>query len=296
MTFRITSKSIGQTTLHGLASNQARLAKLQEQLSSGKSISRPSDDPGGTVAAMQLRSEIGRNEQYVRSANDGLGRLATIDGLLAGPDGVLTSLRTAQDRLLQGMSGASTPAAREALAREVESLRDGILERANETYLGRPLFGGTTAGRAAYDASGTYVGTNGATTRTVGSAAEVRVDITGPEVFGDEASGVFANLTAIAAGLRAGGTDLGDDLTLLQRNLDRVIGAAGDIGARTNRVEAMKQAATDRILDLQQGLEAVEDIDLPRTVVDLQLQEAAYQAALGATSKVITPSLVQFLR
>ncbi|RJK92457.1 flagellar hook protein [Vallicoccus soli] len=294
MAFRVTSKSIAQSTLHGLAANQARLAKVQEQLSSGKTISRPSDSPGGTVSAMQLRSEIGVNEQYVRNADDGLGRLGSIDNQLQG---VIASLHTAQDRLLQGMStGSSSPASREALAREIESLRDGILERSNETYLGRPLFGGTTPGQVAYGKDLAYRGDGGATTRTVGASAEVRVDVTGPEVFGDDATGVFANLTAIAAGLRAGGTGLEGDLALLQQNTARAIGAAGDIGARTNRVEAMKQAANDRVLTLKGGLEAVEDIDLPRTIVDLQLQEAAYQAALGATSKVITPSLVQFLR
>lgn len=294
MTFRITSKSIGQTTLAGLAANQARLAKAQEQLSSGKMISRPSDSPGGTVSAMQLRSEIGVNEQYVRNADDGLGRLGSIDNQLQG---ALDELHTAQDRLLQGMStGSSSPASREALARQIESLRDGLIERANETYLGRPLFGGTTPGTSAYTAGGVYQGDTGQTTRTVGAGSNVRIDVTGPEVFGDGVTGVFANLTAIADGLRNDPEGLDDDLALLQQNTARMIGAAGDIGARTNRVEAMKQAATDRVLNLKGGLEAVEDIDLPRTIVDLQLQEAAYQAALGATAKVITPSLVQFLR
>ena len=58
----------------------------------------------------------------------------------------------------------------------------------------------------------------------------------------------------------------------------------------------MRQAADDRVIDLNSQLSNVEDIDLPKTITDLQLQQTAYQAALAATAKVVQPSLVDFLR
>ncbi len=72
--------------------------------------------------------------------------------------------------------------------------------------------------------------------------------------------------------------------------------ALGEIGARYNRVETMKNRANHQIVTLRSSLSEVEDIDLPATIMDLQLQETAYKAALSATARVIQPSLVDFLR
>jgi flagellar hook-associated protein 3 FlgL len=69
-----------------------------------------------------------------------------------------------------------------------------------------------------------------------------------------------------------------------------------DVGARYNRVQSAQQSADDRSLTIANSLSTVEDVDLPKTIVQLQLQQVAYQAALGATAKVVTPSLVDFLR
>ncbi len=60
-----------------------------------------------------------------------------------------------------------------------------------------------------------------------------------------------------------------------------------EIGARTNRVEYALTAATDASLRLTSSLSEIENTDLVKATVDLQLQEVAYQAALGATSRVI---------
>jgi flagellar hook-associated protein 3 FlgL len=72
--------------------------------------------------------------------------------------------------------------------------------------------------------------------------------------------------------------------------------AQASVGARSNRVQSLQQTANDRQVDLQSQLSEVEDIDLPKTITDMTLQQTAYQAALGATAKVIQPSLMDFLR
>jgi flagellar hook-associated protein 3 FlgL len=63
-----------------------------------------------------------------------------------------------------------------------------------------------------------------------------------------------------------------------------------------NVVTQMKQAAQDRLLDVTSQLSDVEDVDPPTTIMELQLQQASYQAALAASARVIQPSLIDFLR
>jgi len=79
---RVTEQSLMATSLVGLQGNIDRLQRLQQQMTSGKTIQRPSDSPGGTVEAMQLRGDLRLSAQYARNANDGIGWLGTLDGTM----------------------------------------------------------------------------------------------------------------------------------------------------------------------------------------------------------------------
>src|SRR3954452_7704418 len=153
---RVTEGSIHTRVLANLQRNIAKGEKIQQQLSSGKQINRPSDSPTGTVTSMQLRGESRANQQYARNADDGLGWLSNLQDTLSSTS---TLVNRARDLTVQGLSsGTNDASSREALATEIDQIRSTLIGYANTKYLGRPVFGGTTAGDAAYDASGTYVG------------------------------------------------------------------------------------------------------------------------------------------
>lgn len=293
--YRVTQRSVGQRTLANLQNNLSRLGTLQQQLSSGKQISKPSDSPTGTVSSMQFRSEISTNEQWSRNAQDGMSWLGTADTTLTA---ALDSVRRVRDLTVQGLNaGAAGPDAQAALATEVGALRGSLIGQANTTYLGRPIFGGVTAGSQAYDSSGAFVGNTSGINRAVGAGSPVRVDANGPEAFGSGTDSLFSVVADINTHLTSGdSTALANDLNRLDVATKNLTGALAGIGARYNQVEQSAQAATDRATSLKSGLSDVEDIDLPKTIVDLQLQQTAYQAALGATAKIIQPSLTDFLR
>jgi flagellar hook-associated protein 3 FlgL len=292
---RVTESSITTRVLANLQRNISRGGQLQEQLSSGKLINRPSDSPTGAVSSMQLRSDQRVFEQYSRNADDGMAWLSTLDSSMSSS---VSRVGQVRDLTLQGMnSGAMNAESRRALAVEVDSIRQGLIDTANAKYLDRPVFGGTTAGGAAYDAAGTYLGDNGTVTRTVGDNTKVRVDANGPEFFGEGDYQIFAVLQNISDSLQAGDTaGLAEGLNKLDVAGDKMKAALSGVGARYNRVSQMQETATDRILSLKTQRSDVEDVDLPQTIMEMQLQETAYQAALAATAKVIQPSLIDFLR
>ena len=297
---RVTQQSISTRVLTGLQHNQSRLADLQEKLSSGRQLNRPSDSPTGTVSALQLRGEIRAVQQYQRNADNGLGWLGTLDSTLTS---MSDQVNRARDLTLQGMSSGSGASvqSREALASEIDHLRESLIGLANTTYLNRPVFGGDTAGPKAYDpATGTFAPTApvGTVERVVAADSPVRVDLTGPEAFGADGDPdqLFAVLAQIATHLRTDPGQLSTDLANLDIAQDRLQTQLSGVGARYNRVSTMQQTAEDRLLTLSTQLSDVEDIDLPQTVMDLRLQETAYEAALAASAKVIQPSLMDFLR
>src|SRR4051794_9120452 len=100
---RVTERSIHTRVLNNLQRSIAKGEKIQEQLSSGKVINRPSDSPTGTVTSMQLRGETRANQQYARNADDGMGWLNMLQSALDSSSTVVNQVR---DLTVQ----ASTPA------------------------------------------------------------------------------------------------------------------------------------------------------------------------------------------
>ena len=297
--FRVTQRTVSTTMMNGLQGNLARMQKLQEQLSSGKQVSRPSDSPVKTVEALQFRSSIRRTEQYVRNADDGLALLGTADSALT--DGLELTGRI-RELVLRGMDDSNNAQGRAALATEVEVLRDSLLGIANTRYLDRPVFGGDTSGSAAFDGTGSYVGDGQQAMRTLEAGVQVGVTVPGTEIFGNDGDPdqLFAVLQQLSTALRdettGRHTALQGGLVRLDTAVDRIVSKLGEIGARYNRVETVKASRESALVTLATSLAEVEDIDLPKTIVELQMQEVAYKAALGATARAVQPSLLDFLR
>jgi flagellar hook-associated protein 3 FlgL len=313
---RVTQQGLQRASLNQLQSNLSEMARLQERLTTGKVIAKPSDDPAGTVDAMRLRSAQRATAQHGRNAADGDSWLTTVDSALGD---ALTQLRRARNLTVQGASNGSQGASsRSALAAELRATADGLFEVANTTYLGRSVFAGTST-QGAYTRTDagtvTYTGRPGAeVVRQVSDTTTVRVDSAGAEVFGvdvvdadgelvrDPATGeavgmsVFSLLREVAAKVEAGDPDVGDFLTDIDTRMNAFLSEVGSVGTRHKQVLQAQDALKTHTISLTNQLSSVEDADLAKTIVDLQLQEVGYQAALGATSRVLQPSLLDFLR
>jgi flagellar hook-associated protein 3 FlgL len=293
-TARITQRQSVATSLAALQLGMSRLAKSQEKMSTGRNINRPSDSPTGTNDAMRLRAALAAKAQYSANAQDGASWLGNADTTLTS---MLDEVRRARDLVVQGAStGNSDPDAREALAQEVTQIRAGLLSEANTQYLGRPLFGGTTASTTAYDSTGTYVGDGNDVNRTVGDGISIAVNVTGPKAFSSGSDNLFGVLDDIVTQLRTDPASLSTSLTRLDAVTGSMKTALSDVGARENRVDTAMSNLDSATLDTKSALSNVEDVDIASATMDLQMQEVAYQASLAATARVIQPSLVDFLK
>jgi flagellar hook-associated protein 3 FlgL len=292
---RVTQSMMMGRSYEALQTGLGRLSKVQEQLSTGRIINRPSDSPTDATAAMRIRASLADQTQYTRNVEDGIGWLGQIDNTLTS---VLGQIRRARDLGLQGANATSMGSqAREALAVEVDQIRDSLIDASNASYLGRPVFGGVVDGKKAYDASGSFVGVDGDVVRTVAKGVKVSVNVNGPDAFGPPGAGLFDDLSELAASLRSGDTTgLQTQLDNLDVDLSRVTSVLGDVGARYNRLERARQAASDLSLSLSSSLAEIENVDLARATMDLKLHEVAYQAGLSATARLVQPSLSDFLR
>src|SRR4051795_3478110 len=122
---RITQRAVGLTSLAGLNRNLDAVAKLQQQLTSGRLISAPSDSPTGTNKAMQTRSDKAATAQQARNITDAKSWLEQGDSTLRE---MLDTSRRVRDLTVQGLNqGASSDESQKALATEVSSLLEGLI-------------------------------------------------------------------------------------------------------------------------------------------------------------------------
>lgn len=291
---RVTHNSIAANVLANLQSNISRLGETQQRLSSGKQINKPSDSPAATVSVMALRSELAANKQYARNADDGLGWLSSADSALQASSQQVTRARSL---VLQGMStGTQGLEARQSLAQEIRQISESLRDAANTSYLDRPIFGGTTNEVMAYPGGTTFNGDGENVMRTIGMNTKIAVNVDGKTIFGEGANSIFGVLADVAYKLENDPDALKDELPRLDTVAVGIRNGLSIVGARTNQLERMRQAADDAVMNVSKSLSDVEDIDLPQTITELQLQQTAYQAALAAGARVVQPSLIDFLR
>ncbi|MGQ7295888.1 flagellar hook-associated protein FlgL [Quadrisphaera sp. KR29] len=206
MTERVTHRSIQEASLARLQGNLQAMSLLQSQVSSGKKITKPSDDPTGTVSSLALRQQLRLNEQYTVQGDDGLSWLSMQDTALQT---TTSQLRAARTLVVQALNqGVQTDGTRTAISVELDGILQTVLSLANTQYQGRSVFAGTsgpgdavvpvspevtgpgTAPAVAYTpATYSWAPTGTGDTkveRQVDAQSTVRVDSNGARIFGTD--------------------------------------------------------------------------------------------------------------
>ncbi len=295
---RLTNSMAMRSTMRDLSSSFSRLQTNQARTSSGKAFQRVSDDPGRAVDALALRQRLRRSDQLSRTADDTSARLRSSDTALVSSLDVMT--RVKELTVQASNSGSSTPAKRAVIAAELNGLRDELIGLANTEYLGRPLFNGTAAG-AAYDPStGAYNGNATNFERSVAPGLTITANLTGEQIYGvqsDPAGDLFAVIDRLAAAVSAGdNATIAAEHTNLDAAATRLGGAAAEVGRRASHLESITTRTDIDRADLTERLSIVEDVDLAEALIAMQASENAYTATLQAASRVLPPSLVDYLR
>ncbi|HEY5248307.1 MAG TPA: flagellar hook-associated protein FlgL [Dermatophilaceae bacterium] len=300
MSYRVTSASLGLSVMDGLQANLSRLQRTQEQLSSGRRINRVSDSPVDAASAMRLRAEQSANEQVGRNIDDGLNNLGAADIAFTS---MSTQVQRVRQLVVAGLSDSNSASDRAAIATEIDQLKEGLIAQANTRYLGRPIFAGTQDVPLAYDTTtGQYLGNGSAVQRSISidGATRLGVSVPGPEAF----STLFSDaggpgiLDRISAALRdpAGPAGLNTELSNLDIASTTMQSARSVVVSLYNRLLGIQSVGGTRLDAVTAQLALAENIDLPKTIIDMQIQSTSYQAALGASAKIIQPSLLDFLR
>jgi flagellar hook-associated protein 3 FlgL len=302
---RITTSMVQRNVLLDLNRLSEKLAHTQSKASSGKEITRPSDDPFGAARAMGLRATMEANEQYQRNIQEAQGWQDATESAL---ESITSYIGRAQDLLLQGSTDTADQTSRNAIASEIDQIIQGVKESANATYGDKYLMSGTATSVAPYrlGADDAYYGNDAGldpaipgVVREIGPGVTMSINTVAREMLGDGTDGKLLNtLRDIASHLRTNdGTALrGADLAGIKTRMNELLEVRARNGSMTNRLEA----ATTRMSQIQEAvtkeLSQTEDADIAKTIIEFNSQSAAYQASLRAGASIVQASLMDFLR
>lgn len=180
---RVTHRMITSQVMTNLNTITGRLLRVQDMLSSGKTLRRPSDDPVKLNHVLLLRTSIRKLEQYVQNAEDGASWLNLTDTSLNQATALLQKIRTLA---VQGANGTLTPEDRQMIATEVEKYFEELIGVGNTSYAGRYIFAGTetlTVPFAVESGRIVYRGNGASVRREIEEGVIVELGVPGDEVF-----------------------------------------------------------------------------------------------------------------
>ena len=293
---RITHQSQFESALRRLSVSQGGVAEAERRLATGKRFELPSQDPVGMHRSLELRAALKVKEQAAANAADGLMWVNLADSKLQT---VVERLHRARELAVTGASFGN-PTEQQAIAIEVATIREQMVALANTKHQGRALFAGFSADDAVSAASGSwaYAGDGGAVNRRIDDNEIVRINVTAEEVFGFAGGrDVFSVLDDFEAAAAAGdqsamSTAIGE----IDAALDTVLEGLTRLGSVGRQIEIAQGRHIDEVNTVRSQLSQIEDVDLAEAVLELQMQQTAYESALAAFGRASRPSLVDFLR
>jgi flagellar hook-associated protein 3 FlgL len=302
---RVTQQMTASNLLANINQSLDRLNTTQLELSTGKKINQPSDDPYGTSLTLQLNNQLSNLTSYSNNVTDGTGWAQAGNAALSD---ITNAVQRIRELVVQASNGSQSQTDMSADAAEVNQLIDQVKQDANTQYNGQYIFSGAATSTEPYQAGSNdaYAGDTGQVTRQIcpNTSLAVNANLSGVLGTGQTTSGQSAGdgkllntLRNIANDMQSGNASAlsGTDLSQLDTNLGSLTGLTADLGATTNRL----QMAASRIQTLQasdaQSLSNTQDADMAQTEVDFSTQQAALTAALQAGAKIVQQSLMDFL-
>ncbi len=296
---RITNNIALRNSLAGLKTNSDAVQKAQGQISSGLKLQTSSDDPTGASQVMLSSSALRAIDQYKRNIDNASARSDAEGSALDR----LTDLMTRAREL--GVAAASdtvSPNGRIVISREMEQIFQAAVTIGNTKFGEEYLFGGDNAMVPPFATTGTgatldFTNSNptGVRSLEITAGQSIVTNHDGKQTFLD--SGLLQSLKAMTVGLASGSVSAASAaLPAIDSAFSRTQQLVGESGARSNALQISAQHLAVLKLDLASYRSSIQDVDIEAAVTAMVTKQTAYQAAMLATSKILSVSLADFLR
>jgi flagellar hook-associated protein 3 FlgL len=304
---RITQLMMSNIFTSNLRKQTEAMLQRQEQIATQKRINRPSDDPNGMARVLAGRSTLAAVEQYADNIKQGKNRLEFTEETLKLVDDLVQQAR--------GVAGEKsgnnvTETERQFAAAQVKEIFEEVQQLANSKWGERYMFAGHQTDTAPFQVDDlsdpytvSYRGDDGSFRFSIADGVELSVDADGRNYFQDEPDGVniFDSLHDLIDGLEnpdmeEGSAQIRATIDSLEEAHVQVMNKRSEAGPKLSRLQATAEHWTNIQNTVQAGISREEDVDIAQAIIELKNLETAYESTMAAASRIIQPSLVNFLK
>lgn len=310
---RVSNNTSYELGIAALNRQQTTQVKTLEQISSGRRMLTPADDPSAYARAMEVSQAESVNTQQATNRQYAASNFAMLESILGD---VTNMLQNTQQLVVSAGNGTLNDSGRIDIATELRGNLGELLGLANRTDgNGQYLFSGFQGSTKPFADTGSgvqYFGDEGLRMIQVSASRQLAVNESGREVFeripasGGGNQSVFktisnlidiletpvvtpADKTALANGLRAAQTDLANAL-------DNVLSVRASVGIRMKELDTLNDSGDDLSIQYKQQLAELQDVDYAKAISSLTQQQSYLEATQMAFIKVQGLSLFDFLR
>lgn len=303
---RISTNTIYQAGITRISNLQSDQAKLQEQISTGRRISSPSDDPVAAARALEISSAKNANAKFSDTRQTAQLKLNTLESNLTSVTNLLVST---QSTLIGAGNATLSDTERGFIASELKGSLDALIGLANtQDASGNYLYAGFKSSTIPFVANATgatYAGDSNQQLLQVDSQRQMAVNATGDNVFQSGGNDIFSTLSNLvtrlntpitnAATQAAYNTGLSTAIGSLKGSVDNVLNVRADVGAKLNEIDNLDTAGSDRALQYSKSLSDLQDTDYASALSDLAKQQTIMEAAQKSFVQLTSLSLFKLL-
>ncbi|MGA2849193.1 MAG: flagellin [Terracidiphilus sp.] len=286
------------TILADLQQSQVSLDTALQEVSTGKSVNVPSDNPAAAADMVQNTIETGDVDQYTQNISSAL---ATVQSASSALSNVVSSLTQAVSLGTEGANGTNSSTDLKTLATQVQGILSTVISAANTSVGGAYLFGGTsTAVPYTADSSSptgyTYNGNNDTNSVAIGDNLNIQINVPGSQVFSNASNNVLGSLSSLVTALQSGSSSDIETATSAVDSALNLVGQQqavyGNAESQLNSQETFLQQDTVTLSTQENNLIGVNEAT---AATDLSQDETDTSAALAAAAKVLPNSLLNYL-
>ncbi|MEC5422859.1 flagellar hook-associated protein FlgL [Virgibacillus sp. C22-A2] len=288
---RVTQGMLSNNMLRNLTNSNSKMAMVMDQLNTGKKINRPSDDPVVAMKGMNYRSQVIEIEQYKRNTGEVHNWMDNSDASL---DKATQTMQKLRELAVQASNDTYGEEERKNIMKEVEQLKEHLKDIANTNVNGKYIFNGTNTSNPPIDEDGIININSDSVVIEVSNGTKLQANVDASTVFNSD---LFDKIDDFIEHLGQDNQEgiqgsIGD----FDENINGIVNARADLGARMNRLDLVVNRLGEQEVIATKMMSDNEDIDYAKAITELITQESLHRAALSAGSRIIQPSLIDFLR
>lgn len=292
---RITQNITYNKYINDMMRKQESLYKSNLELSTGRKVNAPSDDPVNASRILASRSIMAEYDQYEKNIEYGLSYLNEAEHTLQSAKDIITRI---QELAVSESTGTASAFSRSNTAKVVSGLYDQLISIGNTSFDGRYIFAGYKTATEAFTPAGVYQGDANAYGVKINSNTSVTLGINGGEVFKGVPGGtdVFQSVSDLVTALNANDpAGVQASLDTLEASYKQVSEAVSTVGGRITRLNAVRSDITYSRTELKVTLSSIEDADITKVISELRLGQTALEASIASAGKVFSINIFNYL-